>query len=94
MISEQSLLQTKSPELVAEIAGLLGRMGRDDLASQVKSFAVDRVGQDRRSGKLSFYGTPASPRYSVEFDAPGVLITIDISADDSLVAVHVRPPED
>lgn len=94
MISQQSLLQTKSPELVAEIAGHLGRIGRYDLASQVKSFEVDCVGQDRQSGELSFYGPPASPRYSLELDAPGVQITVDVSAENSLVAVHVRPPEE
>jgi hypothetical protein len=94
MMYEKSLLKTRSPELVQEIGGLLDRMGRDDLARKVDGFAIGRVGQDRLLGKLSFYAADAAAAYSVELDARGVTIVVDVAADEELVAVHVRPPED
>jgi hypothetical protein len=83
-----------APDLTAEMALLLERAGRPDLAAQVGALAVGTEESSGEDGRRSFYSGHRQREYSLEFDSRQGLILIDVAADSGIVAIHVLAPED
>ena len=82
-------ISDRMPALSVEISTLLCRMERPDLAAQMQSLRLLAEHRDRNESRYTFLAADGVRRYSIEMEAAGLIVVLDIDGADQILALHV-----